>query len=153
MSNDISLRENFIVKQAQPILLGSMTKHPETLEEYMRRLAREKGLTHKNIAERARARGYKLSAPYVGNLITGSAANPTMGIIRALAAGFDEPEENFVAVLKGKMPEHRGFRQSFFYGLWEDYQELSPKDQEYFKKTLEMLHQHMRRQLERLNND
>lgn len=125
-----------------------------TLKEYVRHLLSEKNLTHKEVSARARRKGHKLSSSYVGALKTGVAANPSVQIVKALAAGFGVPEQTFMALIECNTPDPgKQFLTSPLYRLWEDMQHLSAKDQEFFKRNIEMLHRSVRDRLKQLEKD
>lgn len=56
-------------------------------------------LSHRDVAHRARERGFSLSMGYVHNVMAGTAVNPTVQIVRALAAGLSRPESEVFQAL------------------------------------------------------
>lgn len=135
---------------AEPILRDAMRTRPvqvESVEDYLKRIMREKGLDPKQIAAKANKRGLKISEGYIGNLAYGAAANPSISIVKALAYGLGEPEEDVFRVLSGKPVEQssRAFRESVFYAMWEAYEQLAEEDKTRVDVLLDTLRNEARR--------
>lgn len=122
-------------------------KQPESLQEYVVRIAREKGLTHLAIAARAKAKDKKLSSGYVSNIMNGYGPNPSVTILQALAVGLDEPEDDVFAAARGvvRTVTGTGNREPVLSAIERDLQKLPPSEQKHFKRSLEMIHREIRR--------
>ncbi|MGA9768851.1 MAG: hypothetical protein WBV94_07420 [Blastocatellia bacterium] len=70
----------------------------ETLSQYVKRILIEKQFTHKSVEERSEKR---ITDAYVGSIINGSANNPSVDKLKALAIGLDEPEDDVFKVARG----------------------------------------------------
>jgi transcriptional regulator with XRE-family HTH domain len=57
------------------------------LIEFVLNKMRERGLSQRNVSDRARAAGYRLSHGYVGKFMTGQVVSPTLDRLAAFAAG------------------------------------------------------------------
>lgn len=124
-------------------------KTKEKPQDYLNRVLKETGLTHVQVAERANALGYKLSAGYVHNVSRGISDNPSISIMQAFAAGLGRPEDEVDAVFRGKqIEEDAKYRNSFFARLWEEFRELSDADQKELRTVLDMLQREIQRRLE-----
>lgn len=118
----------------------------ETPKDYFIRILDEKGLSHARVAERAQKLGHKLSTGYVHNFATGKAGNPSVQLIKALAAGIGRPEDEVFAVFRGKqLVDEVAYKESNFAVMWNESSRLSTKDQ----KELRPLFDAVQREIER----
>jgi transcriptional regulator with XRE-family HTH domain len=70
----------------------------ETLSQYVKRILIEKQFTHKSVEERSEK---GITDAYVGSIVNGSAKNPSVDKLKALAVGLDEPEDEVFKVARG----------------------------------------------------
>jgi hypothetical protein len=122
----------------------------ETPREYVKRIIAEMpGGSTAMIAQRAQRLGYKLSAGYVANISAGTADNLTIQLARALAAGLGRPEEEVLAVFRGKqLTDEVTYKESLFAVMWCEFSQLSGKDQKELRPVIEMLQREIQRRLE-----
>lgn len=124
-------------------------KTKESPQDYVNRVMKEGGLTHLKVAQRAQKLGYKMSHGYVHNIARGTADNPSVNLVQALAAGLGRPEEEVFAVFRGKQIEDEaGFKNSWFARVYAEYRELSDADQKEMRSLLEMLQREIQRRLD-----
>lgn len=124
-------------------------KQRESPQDYLNRVLKETGMSHVEVAERAQALGYKISAGYVHNVSRGISGNPSISIMQAFAAGLGKPEDEVDAVFRGKqITDEIRYKNSFFARLWEEFKELSDADQKELRPALDMLQREIQRRLE-----
>ena len=123
-----------------------MMSKQESLNKYVRRVLKEKGLSYADVEERS---GGAISDSYIGNIVTGSVGSVTVGKLKALARGLDVTEEEIFAVARGSSPgDVRDFQKSRFALLFEKYKKLAGEDQTEMLILLEAVeHEIERRQL------
>jgi transcriptional regulator with XRE-family HTH domain len=120
----------------------------ESPQDYVNRILKETGFTHARVAERAQALGYKLSSGYVHNIARGTADNPSVELMKALAAGLGKTEEEIDLVFRGKqITDEVRYKNSLFAVLWNEYKELSNADQKELRTVLDMLQREIQRRL------
>ena len=74
----------------------------ESLAQYVKRILHEKDLKHNDVEERSRQNGDKgIAHAYIGQIVNGSAKNPSVRRLKALAVGLDEPEDDLFNVARG----------------------------------------------------
>jgi len=124
-----------------------MSKH-ESLEQYVRRILKEKGLTYADVAERSQE---AISDSYIGNIVAGSIGSLTVAKLKALARGLDVSEDEIFAAARGNSPaDLRHFQKSRFATLFDRYKKLSGEDQKEMLVLLEAVeHEIERRQMRR----
>jgi hypothetical protein len=128
------------------IIPAPMKNTIETPQAYVNRVMRESGLSHVRVAERAQKLKHKLSAGYVHNLARGVADNPSVKLIKAVAAGLGRPEEEVFLVFRGKqLTNETGYGESTFAVLWNEYRGLSTVDQKELRPMIDMLHREIQR--------
>lgn len=124
-------------------------KPRETPQDYVNRILKETGMSHVEVAERAVALGYKISAGYLHNVSRGISDNPSIQIMQAFAAGLGRPEDEVDAVFRGKqITDELRYKNSFFARLWEEFKELSDADQKELRPALDMFQREIQRRLE-----
>lgn len=105
-------------------------------------------MSHVEVAERAQALGYKISAGYVHNVSRGISDNPSIQIMQAFAAGLGRPEDEVDAIFRGKqLTDELKYKNSLFARLWEEFKELSDADQRELRIVLDMLQREIQRRL------
>lgn len=115
-------------------------KAAETLSEYVRRIAAQKGLSHVKIAERAKRLGGSLSAGYVNSVIQGHVRSPKVETLQSLALGLGEPEDDIFEVARGKqLSEDAGFRIGVHAMIHRETQKLSDEDRKAIQPFLDLL--------------
>lgn len=120
----------------------------ESPQDYVNRILRENDWSHGKVAERAQALGYKLSSGYVHNIARGTADNPSIQLMKALAAGLGKTEDEVDAVFRGKqITDDISYKNSFFARLWSEYKELAPADQKELRTVLDMIQHEIQRRL------
>lgn len=136
-----------IISAGQFAMLPDSMKR-ETLQDWVRRKLRETGYSHQNVSDRAKRAGHKLSTGYVNNLAQGDADNPSVKLIKAIAAGFGVSVEEVIAVCFGSpLSEDRAFQKSDFAALAQAYESLPPEVQRQKKPLLDMLMREINREL------
>lgn len=115
----------------------------ETLDQYVRRVLKEKRLTLSEVERRA---GGSISDSYVAGITNGNVRNLTLDKLKALARGLGVTEDKIIAIASGlaSMPED-GFHQSDFASLFKKYTYLSDQD----KKEVQVLLQVLDNEIER----
>lgn len=78
----------------------------DTLSSYVRRIIHEKGLNLREVSERARKAGYKISHATVGDIIKHPERRVEVRTVIALAHGIGEPEQDVLRVASGLPPQH-----------------------------------------------
>lgn len=137
------------ISRGQVVTLRPRMNKRETPQEYVNRVLKETGLSHVQVASRAQALGYKLSAGYVHNIARGTAENPSILLMQALAAGLGRPEDEVDAVFRGKpITDEMRYKNSYFARLWGEFKELSDADQKELRVVLDMLQREIQRRLE-----
>jgi len=120
----------------------------ETPQDYVNRVMKEAGLTHRDVAARAQALGHKLSAGYVHNIASGQVSNPSIHLCQALAAGLGRPEDEVFLVFRGKqLHEENGFKDSLWAVAANEYKKLPLADQRELKPSIQMLLSEIQRRL------
>lgn len=138
-------KANFISDRLSVKVSNAMPQR-ETPQDYINRIMRENGLTHRKVAERANALGLKLSGGYVHNVASGDVDNPSLGLIRAIAAGLGRPEEELIAVFRGKLlTDDNGYTESLFAVMWNEYKRLPAKEQKELRPSVDMLRREIQR--------
>jgi transcriptional regulator with XRE-family HTH domain len=118
----------------------------ESLDRYVRRVLREKGLSYADVEERS---GGAISDSYIGNIVTGSVGSVTVVKLKALARGLDISEDEIFAIARGASPSDlRDFHKSRFATLFDKYNRLPADDKRELLILLDALeHEIDRRQL------
>ena len=93
----------------------------ESLDQYVSRVLREKGLTFADVHRRA---GGEISKGYVCDISNGATASLTVRKLQALARGLDVPEEEIFAVARGAPPPDL----AGFAALYARFRELGEED-------------------------
>lgn len=124
-------------------------KKLESPQEYVNRIVAEMpDGSHKKVAKRAGALGYKMSAGFVHNVASGAADNPSVKLIKALAAGLGRPEDEVFAVFRGKpISEENSYKEGLFAVLGREYDQLAPRDQKELRPAIDMLTREVQRRL------
>lgn len=123
-----------------------MRKTAESPQDYVRRVIAEKGLSHAKVAQRAKRFGGQLSPGYVNSIIQGHIKSPSIDMIRNLALGLGESEDDVVAVFRGKMlAEDAAFQKSIFAMLHREFSYLSENDQREVRVLLDVLKRDIQR--------
>jgi transcriptional regulator with XRE-family HTH domain len=123
-----------------------MSRH-ESLDRYVRRVLREKGLSYADVEGRSHG---AISDSYIGNIVTGTVGSVTVGKLKALARGLDVSEDEIFAVARGTSPaDLRDFQKSRFAVLLEKYKKLPAEDQKETLILLEALEHEIERRLSR----
>ena len=113
-----------------------MTKH-EGLDQYVRRILKEKGLS---LSEVERRSGGSISDSYVCGIINGNVGSLTIAKLKALALGLGVPEDDVFAVARGvSQKDNQEFQESTFALLFNKYKELSDNDKKEVLKFIEIL--------------
>jgi transcriptional regulator with XRE-family HTH domain len=120
----------------------------ESLDRYVRRVLKEKGLTYADVEQRSRG---AISDSYIGSIAAGNTGSVTVGKLKALARGMDVSEDEIFAIARGAAPgDLRDFQESRFAMLFEKYSQLPGDDRAEMLVLLEAVeHEIERRQLRR----
>lgn len=72
----------------------------ESLPDYVRRVAKEKGLSYRQVARRG-----GISAPSISDILSGKTKKVKLETLKALAKGLEVPEDEIFAIARGKTLE------------------------------------------------
>lgn len=99
----------------------------ETLQEYVRRIMREKGLLPGDVQRNSKG---KISDSYVSSILT-EQKNLSVKMLKALAQGLGVPEDEVFDVARGysRPIDDERFRESLLYMLYEKLKTASPEKQ------------------------
>jgi transcriptional regulator with XRE-family HTH domain len=137
-----------IISSGGVAIFPARMKNKETPQEYVNRVLAETGLSHVQVSARAQKLGYKLSAGYVHNIARGTADNPSIQLMQALAAGLGRPEDEVDAVFRGRpITEELKYKNSYFARLWGEFKELSDADQKELRIVLDNQQREIQRRL------
>jgi transcriptional regulator with XRE-family HTH domain len=78
------------------------TEQHETLSDFVRRVANEKGLAYREVARRS-----GLSSPSISDIVSGKTRNIKSSTIPALAKGLGVTDEEILAVIGGKPLDYK----------------------------------------------
>lgn len=118
----------------------------ESPSDYVRRIIAEKGLSHVKVAQRAKALGGELSPGYVNSIIQGHVKSPSIDMIRNLALGLGESEDDVDAIFRGKtLADDAAFKKSAFAILWNECSQLPEGEQKEVKILLDALKRDIQR--------
>jgi transcriptional regulator with XRE-family HTH domain len=122
----------------------------EDLADYVRRVRNEKGLSLKDVVERAQRSGVRISNGYISQIENRYYINPTRDKLVALARGLGVPDDEIFAVARGKLPsEDPEFNKSRFAELALKFDKLPPDS----RIDVEALINLLDRELERLSRE
>jgi transcriptional regulator with XRE-family HTH domain len=114
----------------------------ESLDRYVARVIKEKGLT---LAEVRRRAGGEISTAYICEISHGSLTSLTIKKLQALARGLGVLEDEIFAVARGAAPPNNDeFYESRFAALFAEYQQLAEAD----KKVVRVLLEAVEREIE-----
>ncbi len=123
-------------EMAEPSRLIELSRR-EALEDYVRRLLDERGLTFKDVEMRS---GGRISHSYVHQIAGGHTKNLTVEKIRGLAAGLGVAEEEVFRVFCNiSSAEKAAFRNGEFARLYRKYEALSEAGKREVMPLVEML--------------
>lgn len=129
-------------------ILRSAMKSRETLQDYVRRIVAEKGLSHVKVAQRAKRLGGKLSAGYVNSIIQGHVSNPGIETLKQLALGLGEPEEELFEVARGKqLSDDANYKESYFATIYAEFRRLPEADKRELRPMIELIKKEIQRRL------
>jgi transcriptional regulator with XRE-family HTH domain len=100
----------------------------ESIGDYVRRVAKEKGLTFREVARRA-----GLSSPTISDIVSGKTKQVKSSTITSLAKGLDVPEEEVFDVVRGASKSKNGFDESEFALYHSKLQKLTAQQKRDFK--------------------
>lgn len=121
----------------------------ESLDRYVRRILKEKGLSYADVQERSEG---AISDSYIGNIVSGTVGSLTVGKLKALARGLDVSEDEIFAIARGHSPNNfRDFQKSRFANLFEKYKKLPGEEQKELLVLLEAVEHEIERKLMRLD--
>lgn len=120
----------------------------ESLDKYVRRIIREKGLSLSDVERRA---GGDISDSYVAGITNGNVRNLTLDKLKALARGLGIPEYKLIAVASGFGAEEPEFQESDFATLFSKYRYLSDADKREVEVLLAVLDHELERRQTRSN--
>lgn len=131
-----------------PIDILSRRMKPETPQAYVNRIMREQDLSHVRVSERAKKKGHKLSSSYIHEIARGTSVNPTIGLLKAIAAGLGRPVEEVIKVWLGqRVTDEVVYSEGFWADLSDEYHHLPSAEQKEVKPLLEMLRREIQRRL------
>jgi transcriptional regulator with XRE-family HTH domain len=109
----------------------------EAFADYVRGEMKRRGLKQADIMRRS---GGKISDSYLSKILNGSADNPTIDALQALARGLGVPAR--VVILKAigeDLEDGEDFRESLLYLLYEKLKGASPDQKRLIQQMVEML--------------
>ena len=131
-----------------PFPMKTHKKQPESLGDYVRRIAKEKNLSHVKIADRAKKLGGTLSSGYVNSVIQGHVTSPKVETLKNLALGLGVPEDDLFEVARGKRPsDDAGFRIGLFAMLHREHQKLNEEQKKEVQPLIELLTREIQRRI------
>ena len=105
-----------------------MTKRTkEDLADFVRRTLNEKRLTTRDVEQRAKRKGKRITHGYVSRIVSRTATNLTVDRLKALAVGMGVREKEVFDRVTGE-PIENDFDESDFALLHAKYKELSDED-------------------------
>lgn len=108
----------------------------ESLDKYVRRVIKNKGLSLMEVSRRARG---GISDSYLCSITKGNFGSLTVGKLKALAEGLGVPEQEVLAVACGSEPARdTEFECSKFATLFDKYRGLTDEDKRELGPILEM---------------
>lgn len=117
----------------------------ESLDRYVRRVLREKGLTLSDVAKRSLG---GISRGYICEISRGNYKDLTIKKLQALALGLDVPEDVIFDIARGVdcgWSDEREFARSRLATLYARYSELAPED----RREVAILLEAVEREVER----
>jgi transcriptional regulator with XRE-family HTH domain len=115
----------------------------ESLDKYVRRILKEKGLSISDVNQRSEGR---ISEGYICGIAKGKVGDLTVGKLLALARGLGVADEEIIAVASGILLKDKNrFQESEFAILYQRYIELPDDD----KREVIMLLKMIDREIER----
>lgn len=115
----------------------------ETLDRYVRRILKEKGLSLSDVERRA---GGGISDSYICGIVNGNFGSLTVAKLKALAYGLGVPEDEIFAVARGIPPQDsREYMESEFASLFSKFKSLPDKDKQEVVALLEMIDREIER--------
>lgn len=120
-----------------------------TLQDYVNKVFDEtEGLSEVKASNRATRLKHKISPGYISNIRTGKAKNPTIELLQGLAAAIGRPEDDVIAIARGKqLSQHGEFQESLFAVLWNEYKQLTATQKKEVRHLVEMLQREIQRRL------
>lgn len=104
-------------------------KRKEELPDFIRRLLKEKGLSTRDVEERAKRKGKKITHGYISRIVSRTVTNPSVDKLKALAAGLGVREKEIFDYLHNDPLENNAaYQESGFAFLYEKYKDLTDKD-------------------------
>jgi transcriptional regulator with XRE-family HTH domain len=127
-----------------------MASRYESLDQFVRRVLKEKGLSPTLVEQRSNGR---ISDSYIYSIVSGSTGSLTISKLRALATGLGVPEDDVFAAARGVAQEDDlEFRGSDFANLFSKYKELPPDDKRDIHVLLDTLAFEIERRQLRMNS-
>lgn len=119
----------------------------ESPSDYVRRIIAEKGLSHVKVAQRAKALGGELSPGYVNSIIQGHVKSPSVDMIKNLALGLGEPEDDVFDVFRGmSRAEDASLRRGFWASLANEAEQLGSETD---KREIRVMAEALKREIQR----
>jgi len=147
VSTKIVAETNNYLAGVSASLFAVPKNHLETPSDYVRRIIKEKGLSHVKVAQRARQLGGELSPGTVNSIIQGHVKSPGVDMIPNLALGLGEPEDDVDRILRGKtLADDSRFQKSFYALLWYEASQLTDEKD---KAEVKVLAENLMRDIQR----
>lgn len=134
-----------IIPDGDKGIFPSMPPSKESLQAYVLRQLREKGLSFKDVQRRSRAR---ISAGYIGDVVQGIATNLTVDKLQALALGLGVSEDEIFNIARGKGEARVSLDEELF-SLLRRFETLGDADKDEMRATLEMFDREIERRMKK----
>lgn len=106
------------------------------LSDRIRQIMKEKNLTAQKVADVAKARGFSLSGGYLGKVLNGEVASPSLDRIEAMAAGLGV---NPLDLCRAGLGQHEGDVLDELTEFGDKIQRLRGADAIYFRELIHMI--------------
>jgi transcriptional regulator with XRE-family HTH domain len=111
----------------------------QALSDYVRRTAKEKGLSYREVAERG-----GISHGSVSNIINlRNKRDIGTDTLRAIARGLEVPEEEILSIARGSEPEtEEEFLRSSYYQAFLRHKEATGEERKFLEGVMDMINQY-----------
>ena len=114
-----------ILQLSSDTLSHTMRRRP-SVSEVLARKIKEVGTDTEEIARRAKAKGYHISASTVRHILSGDTKNPQIFSLEAICEGMGISTLAFLKEIIGDKTDEANFKGSVFAALFDAYKEIPP---------------------------